>query len=68
MLKLIRLLCATGPNLARKLYTKYELKEKLIAYLAVDNDNIDRVHIESIRLIKTLIAYSTKVRLQFKRM
>lgn len=63
MLKFIRLLSTTGPNLARELYVKYGLKEKLVAYLAMNNsannESAKRVHIECVRLLKVMIAFSS---------
>lgn len=61
-LKLMRLLSCTGPTTAYKLYTKFNVKQRLVNYLTVNryltDDASVRLQIESVRLLKTFISYS----------
>lgn len=63
-LKLIRLISNSGPNMAQKLYKKYDLKVKITNYLTLDkyikNSSVVKLQTEAIRLLKTLIFYSDK--------
>jgi hypothetical protein len=62
--KLLRLICSSGSNLAVRLYEKYELDKILVNYLTVDSyiesgsveNELARLQVESVRLAKVLLS------------